>query len=422
LASILIISKYGDGVPLALRLAQEKHIVKIHFKEPKAKLSLKGYTNPAAVPTPRMLEQYDLILYDIAGMGKQADEMREQGRLVMGGGNFNDKLELERDYGERVATLTKVKLPKGVTVKTKEECLSYLEEAKTPQVIKPLGNQLPGLTLVSKDDENRTLISLVKNVGQTVTPCIIQERIDGVEISTEGWFNGEDFSPSFNHTIEYKRFMEGDKGSQTGCMGNIVWATDPDKDEIVKRVLLPLQPLLQKVGYLGPVDVNCIVTEKDVFFLEYTPRFGYDAIQALSELIKGSLFDFLWKVASRDNDIKFFNDYAIAVRMSMPPYPIEDGFVKQLSGVQVLDIPEGARTHLMLADVMMENSHEVMAGVDGVIGCVTARGSSVQEARRRAYRTIDNIVIHGDVQYRKDIGAGVETAVETLKVQGWVDA
>jgi len=62
----------------------------------------------------------------------------------------------------------------------------------------------------------------------------------------------------------------------------------------------------------------------------------------------------------------------------------------------------------------------VMAGVDGVVGCVTARGSSVRECQRRAYRTIRNITITDDVQYRKDIGDDVEEQKKILKGWGWL--
>jgi phosphoribosylamine-glycine ligase len=421
MASILIISKQGDGVPLALRLAQEKHIVKIYFKEQEAKKSLKGYQNPSVIGSVKIPEQYDLILFDMVGMGNQAEELKAQGRLTLGGGFFNDKLELERDYGERVAALTKVDIPKTIKATKPDEVLKYLGEVDTPQVVKPLGNKIPGLTLVSKDRMNRTLKTLVKRIGQQLTPCLIQERVEGLEVSTEGWFDGEKFLPAFNHTIEYKRFMEGDKGCQTGCMGNVVWITDGEKDELVKCALLPLEPLLSKVHYLGPLDVNCIVSEQEIYFLEYTARFGYDAIQTFCELLKMPLFNFLWDVATKDLSFKFYDEYAIGVRLSMPPYPFEYS-TNILEGVQVLDIPQEAQKHLMLSDVMLQDGKEVLAGVDGVIGCVTARGSDVQEARRRAYRTIDNIVIHSDVQYRKDIGAGVESSVEKLKTWGWIDA
>jgi len=112
MASVLLMSINGDGIPLALRMANEGHIVKVSIRDKRAKQSLQGFRNPSLVSAPKMLDQYDLILYDMAGMGQQADQMKQSGRSVIGGGMFNDKLELDRSYGEKVARkLLNVKIP-----------------------------------------------------------------------------------------------------------------------------------------------------------------------------------------------------------------------------------------------------------------------------------------------------------------------
>ncbi len=90
--------------------------------------------------------------------------------------------------------------------------------------------------------------------------------------------------------------MEGDKGPNTGCMGNVVFTTEGNR--LTEQALMPLSPLLKKVGYVGPIDVNCILTATDAYFLEFTTRFGYDAIQTFSELLKIPLFDFLFTAAT----------------------------------------------------------------------------------------------------------------------------
>jgi len=420
MASVLILSKDGDGVSLALRLTQEGNIVKMWVKEPKAKASLDGYKSPSKVSDPRkMLEQYDLVISDMVGMGTLCDQLKEKGKIVFGGGAFNDKLELDREYGLKVCkSLLKIDPPKSVALKTSKECLRYLETVTSPQVIKPLGNMPTNLTLVSIDGDNRTLKSFLQERGNELTPCIIQEQVDGIEISTEGWFNGREWVKPFNHTFEKKRFMEGDKGPNTGCMGNVVWTTKEDK--LTKALLTPLAPLLSKVNYVGPLDVNCIVNQKECYFLEFTPRLGYDAIQALTELVRESLFDFLYKVATQQVDkINYYGDYGIAVRLSTTPWPGSDK-VEELKGVQLLNISQEAQRHVWLSDVMKKDNVEVLAGVDGVLGCVSARGTTIRECKRRVYRTINNIVIHRDVQYRQDIGDDVEGDKGKLEEWGWL--
>ena len=422
MASILILSKNGDAVPVGLRLMQEGHIVKFYIKEPKAKPSLIRYKNPSQVNDPKkMLDQFDLVLSDMAGLGNLCDELKEKGKLVLGGGVFNDKLELDREYGQKVCkSLLKVNTPKSKTFDTEQEVMSYLESTTSAQVIKPLGNAPVYLTLVSCDSENRTLKSFVKERGKELVPCLMQEQVDGIEISTEGWFNGHEWVKPFNHTFEKKRFMEEDKGPNTGCMGNVVFLTEGDK--LTESLLIPLTSLLKKVNYLGPLDVNCIVDQEKAYFLEFTPRFGYDAIQALSELLKEPLFDFLYNIATRQGkEVSYYKEYGIAVRLSVQPYPSKQD-CDELKGLQFLQVPDEAKKHFWFSDVMLNKEQdEVCAGVDGVLGCGTARGETVRECKRRVYRTIKNIVLHQDVQYRRDIGEDVEQKISRLKEQGWLE-
>lgn len=406
MANILILSSEGDGIPISIRLAKEGHAVDIFLKDEKYKTSLLGYRNPKIILTAPPGEGYDLIISDMVGLGELCEKYKKQGRLVLGGGVFNDKIELDRLYGSKVvSSLTQVKESETTKISAKAELIAFLKKSTTAKVVKPLGNKSVSLTLVSKDESNSSLISIAKKWGDKLIPCIVQDTIKGFEISTEGWFNGEKFIRPFNHTFERKRLMEDDKGPQTGCMGNVVVLSTGDK--LTDLILLPLEPLLKKVKYTGPIDINCIISEKDVYFLEVTARFGYDAIQAFAELLKIPLYNFLFKVATQQDDliegIDYTNQPSIAVRLSMPPYPSKEG-VDKWKGIRVLKMDEGASKHVWLADVMKEEGIEVLAGVDGVVGCVTARGLTIKECQRRVYRTINNIVINSDVQYRSDIG------------------
>jgi len=422
MATILIISKQGDGTPVALRLAAEGHTVKMYLEDPQVKHTLDGYENPGKVDSPhRSLAQYDLVLSDMVGSGALCDDLRRKGKLVLGGSSFADKLELDRSYGEKVArSLTQVKLPNSELVRTSKALLECLKEKKA-KVVKPFNNKSSSLTLVSNDKHNRTVSSIAKKQINELLPCLVEDKVEGVEISTEGWFNGEKWVLPFNHTIEQKRFMEGDKGSNVGCMGNVVWLTNGDR--LTSKVLGPLVPLLKKMNYVGPLDVNCIVSDSNVYFLEYTARFGYEAIQTLSELLEGSLYDFLYRIASgKAGEVKGDSkQVAMGVRLSFPPYPVKHELDK-LRGVQCLDIPNEARKHVWLADVMKLDGQEVLAGADGVIGCVTAKGVNVKECQRQVYSLIKRIIICADVQYRSDIGSSVEDDKKRLMKWEWLNS
>jgi hypothetical protein len=362
MASILLVSRIGDGCSLALRLAQEGHIVKYWISEEESRGPLQGYKNPSSIKDPKvMLEQYDLILGDVTGLGALLDTFKDKGKYVLGGGSFNDKLELDQEYSIKVASsLLGLSIPDG--------------------------------------------------------------PVDGIEVEAGGWFNGEDFLSMYNHTFKKRRFMEGDKGYKTTCMGNVVFLTEMDK--LTQVAIEPLKPLLRKVNYIGPISTNCIISSEGAYFLNFIAGFSYNTLEALLELVKGSTFDFLYRVASASKiPVNWrMQEVAIAVRLSLPPWPYKNTEeANSLRGVKVLDIPESAQHHIWLSDVMLQGV-PVMAGVSGLIGCATAYGASLREAKRRVYRTVDNVVIHRDIQYRRDIGEDIERQVKLLTEWGWFNA
>lgn len=356
MASVLILGEYGQGIPIALRLVDEGHIVKLGIKNAEAKALLEGYRNPSKVSNPKSLvDQYDLILSDTFGSGQLCDELKEK-KPVIGGSSFNDKLMTDLKYQMKVVkTLTKMKL-----------------ETETKK---------------------------------------------GIEVTTEGWFNGKEWVRPFNHSFAMKRFMTGDIGPLTPCMGNVVWPTNGNK--LTNETIELLQPLLEKVGYIGPISIHSVINDQEIYFGGFTAGFNYDTTQAWCELLQLPLFDYLYNLISQQKqEIPFYNEFAMSVRLSIPPYPYEG--VERWKQVRVLNIPKEAKKHVWLQDVMKQSDEEVLAAVDGVVGCVTARGQSVRECQRRAYRTIKNVVMCQDVQYRTDVGQSAEENKLKLTGQGWL--
>jgi len=356
MSSILLISEIGSCVPLMIRMSREGHVCKVHLLKDHKDL-LKGFKNPSVLGAAKMLEQYDIIIFDSPSTGAWADELRKD-HFVFGGGLLNDSLET-KEYAEKVVNL------------------------------------LTNMRLEPSEGSNPIMIT--------------------------GWFNSKEFS-LVNYSINYDRLMEGNIGPKCGCMGCITWVGSL-LDELARSTLLPMQPLLAKANYLGPISVECLATPTSVHFIRFLPRIGHDATYALMELMKMQMFEFLWKQANQGTRFHLREEYAASVTLGFPPFPNKDPeALSSARGVKVLNIPEPAWRHLTLSDVMMNGEGPCIAGVSGVLGTVTARGKSIQEVRRRSYRTISMIVESKDVMYRKDIGVGVEKTISDLKEWGWINA
>ncbi len=412
---ILFLSKDGDGIGVAHKLKMEGNDVRLFIQSKQFPLTAMGMVERVPSFRPH-IPWADLIICDMVGFGKYEDLFRRMGKVVFGCSKIADLLELDRGKGIELFERVGISIPETYSFKGKEEAKQIADIWEAPGfVIKPSGNLDTASTHVCKDPE-LYLWALDKLPANT--PLIVQKIEEGIEVSTEGWFNGRDWITPFNHTFEEKRFMDGDRGPNTGCMGNVVVTSMGDK--LINSTIKKVTPFLKKISYRGPIDINCIVNEESAFALEFTARLGYDAIEALIEGLKEPVTDLFFETAigvKKEMDIT--NDYMIAVRVSIPPFPHDDP-EKEDAGLPILGINEHNHKHIFFTDIYMdrEGAHRYAAG-DGVLMKVTARGREVKEAQNRVYRTIENLTIL-DAQYRRDIGDRVRSDIKQLQAWGWL--
>ena len=424
---ILLISKEGDGLGVAQRLALEGNEVDVYCSEArfaKAGLGLVGRVPNWTSAAPKA----DLIITDCVGLGRFESRLRSFDIPLLGCSELLDKIELDRGAGMDMFTRAGVKIPETVRFSSTREADKIVKAAPWPPgwVIKPNGNISTSKTMVVKDQTSwdRCLSQL-----SPASSGILQRVLSGIEVSTEGWFNGTRFLTPFNHTFEEKRFLAGGLGVNTGCMGNIV-VNAGKGNKLTAATVEPLAGLLKAIDYHGPLDVNCIVTEDGAYALEATSRMGYDAVEALIEGLEEPVGDFLYDIArGASRDIKLTTDTMIAVRLSIPPWPMRKPD-KDSAGEPVTGIDDAALNHLFLTDLYKRDGSYFTAGGDGVLLKATAIGRTrtadgtrgtdyTYEARRRVYRTLERISVSGK-QYRIDIGERANREIEQLKQWGWL--
>lgn len=368
-----LISKHADGIGLLYRLWQEGHDVSFWVQEKKAKPTYKGIL-PQVQSYGENLKKSDILFFDMVGLGFVADRLKKSGIAVYGAGRLNDKLELDRVFGIQTAEAARIKVPEYKVFNSYQKAIDFARNSKKTWVYKPNNNKSPMQTYVSEDKED--MISWLEYL-KPKEKFILQKKMEGTEISTEAWYvNGELVPNSINSTIETKRFMDGDKGPNTGCMTSVVWF-HKGKPKIYFETLSKLEKFLRGKKYSGPLDVNCIVTKNGPYFLEFTSRFGYNAIYAaLSEY--GEFGNFLAKLA-RGNipKIKPSRQYCGAVRISIPPWPNDFDAVAGLPihGIESLK-------DVFLLDAKYDSQMFTTAGVDGVICEVTAKADNLDDLEK----------------------------------------
>lgn len=425
---ILLISKEGDGLGVAQRLALEGNTVDVWIEEARFKQAGKGLVNRITDWRPAS-KLADLILLDCVGLGKLEPELKALNKPTLGCSAVLDKIELDRALGMQVFEKAGVQIPETHAFESTKEAdrLVRGNEWQTGWVIKPSGNLSTSKTMVVKDET-----MWPRSLSQLAPECrgIIQRVLNGIEVSTEGWFNGSRFLTPFNHTFEEKRFLAGGLGVNTGCMGNVV-VNAGRGNRLTGATVERLSGFLGAVGYRGPFDVNCIVTEEGAYALEATSRMGYDAVEALAEGLEQPLGDLLWGVAcGTATSMPLTEQTMIAVRLSIPPWPVRKPNADEL-GEPVTGIDDQTLPHLFLTDLFKTREGYFTAAGDGVLLKATAHGPArrlddankqddyTYEARRRVYRLLDKISVSGK-QYRTDVGERVNKEMVQLKQWGWL--
>ena len=99
----------------------------------------------------------------------------------------------------------------------------------------------------------------------------LQRRVSGVEVAVGGFFNGKNFIYPINVNFEHKKLFPGDIGPPTGEMGTAMFWSGPINYSI--NTLLKMEPVLASEGYVGYIDLNCIVNNNGIYPLEFTSRF-----------------------------------------------------------------------------------------------------------------------------------------------------
>jgi len=393
----LFISEDGDGLGLALRVVNEGNEVAMWVRHDQSKDIGKGLVERIHDGFSFTPDRETVYVFDCTGSGHFADILRSTGHYVIGGAILADRLEMDRLYAREVMKECGFTLPKSKKFGDVEAAIEFLQEHADMLVVKPMGESSGVVpSFVAKDVDE--LVHRLEEFRGKPVEFELQQFVKGTDISTEVWFDGRDRICPCNHTLEAKAYGNGDLGPATGCSGNVVWASE---DELIENTVHKLDNFLQDNDYRGPIDVNCIVAEDDVYALEFTPRFGYDAMPALMYgLLEVECGQFLSDFARGQlSEMPLTAGFAAGLRVSIPPYPTLHGDAK--GGVVVK-----TREQFYPMDLMSVGKELQSAGSHGILGVAIGHGLTIESAVAEAESVAKKIQVP-DKFYRTDI-------VETL--------
>lgn len=423
---IALVSSDGSGAWFLLRLLREGNDCDYYLlSDDKSKRILTGLLPPPILSPPESWEPYDLVLFDGNLDGALADSVRVQ-TPTLGCSSLSCRLEDDRLFGLEVMSASGIDVPPYEMFDSPERARAFLSVHPDRYVYKP--SQPPGqkeldssVTYVahSPSDMERALDRLfTESKG---APFILQKFVEGIEISTEAWFDGSNFH-FINGTLEEKKFLAGGLGPNTGCAGNLVW---PYRNVplVFSRGLARALPFLRAHSYRGMIDLNSIVTRNHIYGLEWTPRCGFHATATLLNLLDMPWAEFLVQFAAAPaggivGECRTNFEFGAAIDISVPPFP--ESKAKADSGLPVDGIdPSDAWNTVYLYDAMERGGELVTAGVNGDIGATLGKGHTSRGAWDGALEQVKRVKAP-DLQWRIDLEQSTGKRYKKLKESGWI--
>jgi len=357
----------------------------------------------------------DVIVFDDiwvgsdVGTGQLAADLRADGKAVVGGTPATDRLEEDRGYAMEVLEEHGVNTVDHEVFHSFDAGIEFVRRNPAAYVIKPLGEvqNVKRLLYVGSEDDGSDVVDVLaayeKAWGHRMKGFQLQRKVDGVEVAICGFFDGEAFIDQVNFNFEHKKLFPGNIGPSTGEMGtSMFWA---NRNHLFQETLGKLEGWLAEEGYVGSIDLNCIVNDTGIYPLEFTPRFGYPTIALQAESFESPTGEFFYALAhGNDPDLRVHPGYQIAVRIVLPPFPFDDEktYAENSRNAAVV-FDSDSRDGIHIEDAKNVDGQWRAAGESGMPLVVTGKGETMQAAREQAYSRVGDITLP-NCYYRDDIG------------------
>jgi len=393
---------------LAWQLKKEGHEVKFYCHDLPEKDVGDGFVEKIDQWEP-LKDWADVIVMDDIGFGSKADQLRSEGKKVVGGSAYTDKLELDREFGQQELKASGVNTLPSWNFDDFDKAIALVKEKPDRYVIKPSGKAQSEkeLLFAGQDEDGKDVLSVLEhykaNWSKKIKEFQIQTFAEGVEVAVGAFFNGKDFVYPINTNFEHKRLFPSEIGPSTGEMGTSIYWTR--SNPIFESTLLKTKDKLAQSKYVGYIDINCIANSKGIWPLEWTGRFGYPTISIQMEGITSEWGPFLSDLAAgKDAQLKTKKGYQVGVVVCIPPWPFEDekAFKKYSEGATILFRRQN-RDGVHIGEVKQENGDWHIAGKSGYALILTGSGATMSDAIREAYLNVKNVMIP-NMFYRNDIG------------------
>ena len=297
-----------------------------------------------------------------------------------------------------------------------DAALRYLETARFPIVLKADGLALGKGVLIcntlEEAKEGVKSIMLDKKFGTAGNQMVIEEFMTGREVSVLSFVDGKTIK-IMSSAQDHKLAKDGDQGLNTGGMGTFSpspFYTKEVDDFCKKYIYQATVDAMAAEGreFKGVIFFGLMLTKDGPKVLEYNARFGDPEAQVVLPRMKNDLIEVAEACidGTLDQvDLQFEDNAAVCVVLASDGYPVsyEKGFV-----IHGLEKFEGKEDYYVFHAGTKKTEEGFVTNGGRVLG-VTAKGSDLKDARKKAYEATEWIDF-ANKYMRHDIGKAIDEA------------
>ena len=418
---ILVIGSGGREHALAWRLAQGIKVQKVYVAPGNAGTQLEdGVENVdlAAIPDLIAFAQREDIHMTVVGPEAPlaagiVDAFRAAGLRIFGPTKAAAQLESSKDFAKRFMVRHNIPTAFFETFSDSKAARAYVEKHGAPIVIKADGLAAgKGVVVAMSKDEAYAAIDMMlsdNKLGDAGARVVIEEFLAGEEASFIVMVDGKNVLPMAT-SQDHKRLLDGDKGPNTGGMGAYSPApvvTPQLHARVLREVIHPVVHGMGSEGitYTGFLYAGLMIDPQgNAKVLEFNCRMGDPETQPIMLRLKSDFAEIVEHAISgtlNQVEVEWDRRTALGVVMASANYPDTPRKGDVITGLPASHAKNLEDAHVFHAGTAMQDGQVVTSG--GRVLCVTALGTMVKMAQKRAYEIADGIHFDG-CQMRRDIG------------------
>lgn len=347
------------------------------------------------------------------------DRFVAEGLKIFGPTQAAAQIESSKIFSKELMGRAGVPTPEFKIFDHAAEAKHYVIESEPPFVIKADGLAAgKGVVVASSSQEAVQAVTDFmenKSLGASGSRVLIEERLEGEEVSVLVMADGENFIPLAS-AQDHKRLLDMDRGPNTGGMGAYSpcpFLSKENFQKVLDKTIRPILKTLNREGipFRGILYAGLMLTKNGPYVLEYNARFGDPETQAILPRLKSDLLPYFLEISQGrfpQNPLEWDEGYSLSVVMASPGYPANSTKGIPISGLELLKVREDV--FICHAGTDRNDKGEfVTAG--GRVLSVTTLGATLKAAQEKTYQAVYQIRFEG-AQFRKDIG---RRALESVK-------